>query len=138
MSYESKIHVRNLEKEVRRKDSIIDQLLLDLQKLSTQRNCHPQAEASEYHKEIASMEYYINPPKHSQNIEADTKPRNTETRVIIPKKKVHIGHQIKEVCNQYHQKYIHSKMPIPENLISTTSEIEIDTTASSIKSFFCD
>ena len=40
----SKIHVKNLEKEIRRKDSIIDQLLLDLPKISTQRNRHPQAE----------------------------------------------------------------------------------------------
>ena len=34
----SKIHVESLEKEIRRKDSIIDQLLLDLQKISAQRN----------------------------------------------------------------------------------------------------
>ena len=32
MSYEnSKVHVENFEKEIRRKDSIIDQILLDLQ-----------------------------------------------------------------------------------------------------------
>ena len=47
---------------MRRKDSIINQLLLDLQKIPTQGNCHPQAEASEGHQEIASMEYNINPP----------------------------------------------------------------------------
>ena len=67
MSYEnSKIHVENLEKEIRRKDSIIDQLLRDLQKISTQGNFHPQAEASEGHQELASLEYDINPPKYSQ------------------------------------------------------------------------
>ena len=98
----------------RHKDSIIDQLLLNLQKISTQRNCHPQAEASEDHQEIASMEYNINPPKPPQNIEADLKSSNTETRGPITKKKVHIDHQIKEVCKQYHQKYICTKIPIPE------------------------
>ena len=78
------------------------------------------------------MEYRINPPKDSQNIEADAKRSNAETRGTIPKKKVHIDHQIKEVRKQYHQKYIHSKIPIPEkNVIPTTSEIETDTTASS-------
>ena len=70
----SKIHVESLEKEIRRKDSIIDQLLLDLQKISAQRNCHPQTEASEDHQEIAFMEYNINPPKHSQKIKTDAKP----------------------------------------------------------------
>ena len=99
---------------MRRKDSIINQLLLDLQKIPTQGNCHPQAEASEGHQEIASMEYNINPPKHSQNIEADAKPSNKETRGTIPPKKVHVEHQINEVCRQYHQKYVHSKIPIPE------------------------
>ena len=77
MSYEkSKVHVENLENEIRRKDGIIDQLLLDLQIISTQRNCYPQAEASEDHQEIASMEYNINPLKHYQKIEADAKPSN--------------------------------------------------------------
>ena len=67
MSYEnSKIHVGNLEKEIRRKDSIIDQLLLDLQNISTQRNCHSQAEVSEDNQDLASMKYDINPPKYSQ------------------------------------------------------------------------
>ena len=42
----SKIHVENLEKEIRRKDNIIDQFLLDLQKISTQSARHPQAEVS--------------------------------------------------------------------------------------------
>ena len=56
MSYKnSKIHVENLEKEIKRKDSIIDQLLLDLQIISKQRSCHLQAEASEDHQEIDSM-----------------------------------------------------------------------------------
>ena len=79
------------------------------------------------------MGYNINPTKHSQNIEADAKPSNTEaSRGTIPKKKVHIDHPIKEVCKQYYQKYIHSKIPMPEkNVIPTTSEIQIDTTASS-------
>ena len=37
MSYEnSKIHAKNLEKEIRRKHNIINQLLLDLQKILTQ------------------------------------------------------------------------------------------------------
>ena len=74
---------------------------------------------------------HINPPKHSQNIEADAKHSNTETRCTNPKKKVHRDHQIKEVRRQYHQKYIPSKISIPENVIPTTSQIEIDTTASS-------
>ena len=53
MSYEnSKIHAENLEKEIRRKDSIIDQLLLDLQKISTQRNCHHRLK---YQKTIKSL-----------------------------------------------------------------------------------
>ena len=51
---------KNLEKEIWREDSIIDQILLDLQKISTQRNCYLQAEVSEHHQEIASMEYNIN------------------------------------------------------------------------------
>ena len=54
------------------------------------------------------MEYNINLPKHSQKIEADAKPSNTEIRGTIPKMKGHIDHQIKQVRNQYHQKYIHS------------------------------
>ena len=42
----SKIPIENLEKEIKRKGSIIyqlllDQLLPDLQKISTQCNCHP-------------------------------------------------------------------------------------------------
>ena len=45
----SKIPIENLEKEIKRKGSIIyqlllDQLLPDLQKISTQCNCHPQTE----------------------------------------------------------------------------------------------
>ena len=45
----SKIQIENLEKEIKRKASIIyqlllDQLLPDLQKISTQCNCHPQTE----------------------------------------------------------------------------------------------
>ena len=58
-------------------------MLLDLQKFSTQHNCHPQVEASEDHQEIASMEYNISPPKHSLKIEADAKPSNTETKGTI-------------------------------------------------------
>ena len=45
----SKIPIENLEKEIKRKGSIIyqlllDQLLPDLQEISTQCNCHPQTE----------------------------------------------------------------------------------------------
>ena len=40
----SKYRIENLEKEIKRKGSIIYQLLLDLQKISTERNCHPQTE----------------------------------------------------------------------------------------------
>ena len=70
----------------------------------------------------------MNPLKRSQKFKADARPSNTETRSTIPKKKGHIDHQIKEV--RYHQKYIHSKVPISEkNVIPTTSETEIDTTA---------
>ena len=75
----SKIHVENFEKEIRRKDSIIDQLLLDLQKISIQRNCHPQVEVSEDHQRLASMKYNINSPKQSQKNEADAVPSNIET-----------------------------------------------------------
>ena len=49
----SKIPVENLEKEIRFKDSIIDQLLIF--KISTQRNCHPQTEVSEDHQGVFSM-----------------------------------------------------------------------------------
>ena len=88
MSYEnSKIYVENLEKEIRRKDSIIDQLLLDLQNISTQRNCHPQAEVSEDNQELASMKYNINPPKHSQ------KTKHTQNLAI---KKLEVPSQKKE------------------------------------------
>ena len=54
------------------------------------------------------MEYNINLSKHSQKIEADAKPSNTETRGTIPKMKGHIDHQIKQVRNQYHQKKVHT------------------------------
>ena len=92
MSYEnSKICVENLEKEISRKYSIIDQLFLDLQKISTQRNCHPQTEVSEDHQELASIEYN----KQSQTNEVDAEPSNKETRGTIPKKKGHIDHQIR-------------------------------------------
>ena len=78
------------------------------------------------------MKYNINPPKHSQNNETDAEPSNTETRGTIPKKKGHIDHQIKKVRKQHHQKYIHSNILIPEkNIIPTSSETELDTTASS-------
>ena len=88
MSYENnKIHVENLEKEIRRKDSIVDQLLLDLQKISIQRNCHPHVEASEDHQGIASMEHNINPPRHPQNIEADAKPSKQKLEVPSQKRK---------------------------------------------------
>ena len=50
----SKIPVENLEKEIRCKDSIIDQLLLDIQKISTQCNCHL-TEVSEDHQGVVSM-----------------------------------------------------------------------------------
>ena len=43
------------------KDNIIDQLLLDLQKMSTQSTRNPQPEISVDHQELASMEYNINP-----------------------------------------------------------------------------
>ena len=112
----SKTHIENLEKEIRRKDSIIDQLLLDLQKISTQRNCHLQAEASEDHQEIASMKNNINPPMHSQKIEADAKPSNTETKGTIPKKERPHRSPDKKVREQYHQKFIHSKIPISEKM----------------------
>ena len=88
MSYEnSKIHAENLEKEIRRKDRIIDQLLLDLRKTSTQRNCHPQAEVSEDHQELTPLEYNINTPEQSQKNEADAEPSNIETKGTISRKK---------------------------------------------------
>ena len=80
------------------------------------------------------MEYNINPPKHSQK-----KTKQTQNLAIqklevptIPKKERPQDHQIKEVRKQHHQKYIHSKIPMPEkNVIRTTSKTELDTTASS-------
>lgn len=56
----SKIHVENQEKNIRHKDNIIDQVLEDLLKISTQSTRHPQVELS---LELASMQYIINPPK---------------------------------------------------------------------------
>ena len=86
MSYEnSKIRIENLEKEIRCKDSIIDQLLLNLQKISTQHNYHLQAEVSEDHQELASMECNTNPLKQSQTNEADAEPSSKETRGTNPK-----------------------------------------------------
>ena len=67
MAYEStKIHVENLKTEIRRKDNIIDQLLLDLQKIATQSNRHPQAGVSVDHQDLASMKCNINPSKNSR------------------------------------------------------------------------
>ena len=78
------------------------------------------------------MECNIKLPNNSQINEPETEPSNTETRVNITKKKGHIDQEIKEVCKQYHQKHLHSKIPIPEkDIIPTTLETEIYTTASS-------
>ena len=56
-SYEnSKIYVENLEKEIRRKDNIIDQLLLDLRKISIQSTRNSQAQVSVDHQDLASLE----------------------------------------------------------------------------------
>ena len=52
--------------KIRRKDTIIDQLLLDFRKNSTQRNCHQQAQVSEDYQELASIKYNINPNKQLQ------------------------------------------------------------------------
>ena len=105
ISYEnSKIHAEHLKKEITGKDNIIHQLLLDLQKISTQSTLNLLAEVSVYHQVLASMEYNINLHKRSQNNEPDTKPGNTETRGTIPKKNGHIDNQLKEVRNQHHQK----------------------------------
>ena len=66
MSYEnSKIHVESLEKNIRHKDNIFDQVLLDLQKISTQSTGHPQAELPVDHQELASMQYDIYHPTRS-------------------------------------------------------------------------
>ena len=78
MSYvNSKFHVENLEKEIRCKENIIDQLLLDLQKILTQTIRHPQAEVSVDYKDLAFMKQNINPPKRSQKNEPDAEPSNT-------------------------------------------------------------
>ena len=54
MSYENnKIHAGNLEKKNGTQDSIIDQLLLDHQKVSTQCNCCSHAEVSVDYQELA-------------------------------------------------------------------------------------
>ena len=52
--------------KIRRKDSIIDQLLLDFRKISTQHNYRPQAQVSEDYQKLASIKYNINPNKQSQ------------------------------------------------------------------------
>ena len=89
MSYvNNKIHTKNLKKVRRRKYSINDQFFKDLQKISTQRSCHPQAEVSEDHQELVFMEYNINPSKHSQGNQADAEPSNTKTRDKIPSQKI--------------------------------------------------
>ena len=78
------------------------------------------------------MECNTNRPKQSQTNEADAEPSSKETRGTNPKKKGHIDYQVKGVREHHHQKYIHSKILIPEKIvIPTISEIEIDTTASS-------
>ena len=102
-SYEnSKIHVKNLKKEIRREDNIIEQVLLGLQKISTQRTRHlVDHKVSVDHHGLASMEYNIKHPNNSQINEPETEPSNTETRVNITKKKGHIDQQIKEVYKQY-------------------------------------
>ena len=48
--------------------------------------------------------------------EPDAEPSKDETRGIIPKKKGHIDYQLKDVRNWPHQRYIHSKIPIPEKI----------------------
>ena len=86
MPYEnSKIHVGNLEKEKRSKDNI-DQLILDLHKISTQNIRHPQVEVSVDHQEHAPMECNTDPPMQCQNNAPDAEPSNTETVGTIPKK----------------------------------------------------
>ena len=52
--------------EIRRKDNIIYQLLLDLRKRSTKSTRHPQAQVLLDHQELASVEYHINLRKYSQ------------------------------------------------------------------------
>ena len=132
----SKIQIENLEKEIKRKASIIyqlllDQLLPDLQKISTQYNCHPQTEVQEELQEIASVEYNINPPKHSQTNKANAESSNKETRGTIPKKKGHIDHQTKFLSSIIKSTYTLKSQFQKKNVISTTSQIEVDTTASS-------
>ena len=60
------------------------------------------------------MKYNINTPKRSLNNKPNAEPSNIETRVTIPRKRSYTDHQIKEVCKQLHQNYMHSKMPISE------------------------
>ena len=86
----SQIHVENHEKNIRHKDNIIDQVLEDLLKISTQSTRHPQVELSVGYQELASMQYSINPPKCSEKNLPDAEPKNTETRSTIPPKKSHI------------------------------------------------
>ena len=67
LSYEnSKVQVGKLKKEIRRKDKIIYHLVLDLPKISAQSTHHPQSQVSLGHQELASVEYHINLPTHSQ------------------------------------------------------------------------
>ena len=69
--------------------------------------------------------------KHLSSIGIE--PSNTETRDNISKKKCHIDHQTKEFGRKkYHKKFMHSKIPIPENnLTPATLKIGVDTAVSS-------
>ena len=51
----SKIHAENLEENIRHKDNIIDQILQDLQKTSTQSTHHLQADLSVDHQENSQI-----------------------------------------------------------------------------------
>lgn len=114
----SKIHVEDLEKEIIHKDNIIDQLLLDLPKISTQNTHHPKAEVIS--GPLRAIEY---------NNKPDAEPSTTETRGTIPKKKGHIDHQIKEVCKHIIKSLCTLKPQFQKKeLIPTTSVTEIDTT----------
>ena len=97
-----------------RKGNINDQLLITVEIISTQNTLHPQAKVLLDNEERASIaiEDSVDPPK----------PGDTESgdNPHPPKKYVH--YQLKQirVRKQYHQKYMHAKIPISQKPLSST------------------
>ena len=116
MSYvNSKFHVENLAKDMRRKDNIIDQLLLDLQKLLV--ICRLKTIKGLLPQNIASIPLSVlKTTSQTQNLAIQ------KLEAPSQKKKVHIDHQLKEVCNQHHHnKYMFYKFPIQEKNVYSSN-----------------